>query len=1196
MAVEIPASAVSPGQTSYTTADGGVTLGSSSPFTQSSNYFGIEGGTNALAIDDADGLAPADEVLTIQLQPGFHATGLRLRWARGLISISGLAGDPEAGLGDYDAETGTWTYYQAWTSSSSVSYTFANRDATLGRSLSLTVLDPVVSNPQFSLVSISYENLNDEGSPVPIFIDGSNRQQVMESFGASGYWSFDPTESWPEELKERMAEYLFSEAGGIGLSSFRFDFGGGDLDENGNRITGLQTSEPGSWRFPEALKTSAEGDYDWSRRMGQQWFLRRAHEYGIRQLTLGSNSPPAWATKNGRTFCDESVVAIGNTNLDPAMRDEYAAYLCDVIEHFRDQDGIVFSEVSPLNEPEYLWDNGSQEGCRYFDLVEIRELVNALHSEMSGRDLVDGTRILLGDHASIRSVNNRNYLSELYGHPDTAGKLAPVVGYHSYFTDLDPDLDSSLRDDLRSDAAELGMATMMTEFCPLRQYGNGRDLSIEPAWYVFKVIHRDLTRANNTAWSWWRALSPADYKDGLLYTDFRAVGSPDPEVFDSKLLWMLGNFSRFIRPGATRLGVQAPDELSGLMVSAWLGPDEREVVVVAGNASTEPQEIRLSPSLSGAAGDVLEWQPWLTDAGHSLERGAAFTEVYEMPPRSFVTFVGRRTTSPFRLHAVVTADDAYYDPSVTPQVSLSARATWEDGVVTLRSMETGGALSLGEQSEWVLRPVEREPLGMITESRYEVCAATSGRRLGLGGDESMLQRPLALVDEAIAWDLERDLQGRLRLRHVSSQRVLGLSPAGEWVGVIDGGEARERVNLEAVPVAAEFEWADGFGDGPVIHDDPVVPRWYQVRARFEGSVATGRLLVRPGESASVIAGVPDQVEVLKGQSVSLSADRREGGGTVRFRINAAHADVTLLDDGGDGPELPVLSEAPKGGDDELWEWIDPLTGESRVTLENGDQGRLRNVQSGRFLWPQGGSSGADAPVVQAPLLESGPATLWEISEVESGRWRIQHVVSGHVLSISGTTGLPVTWPDGPELNLRFYLDVADARPSQRWWSGGFGSARTIDVTPQQSGRISVHETTAGLLTTASVDVRVLQRYSDWAEQWFVDPELADTGSSADFDGDGLSNEFEYIHGLNPRDGVIETRPVTVDDIGAGQVEVVFLRNPDAAGQWQLETSPDCNEWRVMDTAEYEERDRSFRVVANRDGRGFYRLRFIEVDS
>ena len=92
----------------------------------------------------------------------------------------------------------------------------------------------------------------------------------------------------------------------------------------------------------------------------------------------------------------------------------------------------------------------------------------------------------------------------------------------------------------------------MSEYCILENneliYGGGKDLGMDAAIYMAKVIHADLTIANASAWHWWLAISKYNYKDGLIYVENRPEGGYE----DSKSLWVLGNYSRFIRPGAKK--------------------------------------------------------------------------------------------------------------------------------------------------------------------------------------------------------------------------------------------------------------------------------------------------------------------------------------------------------------------------------------------------------------------------------------------------------------------------------------------------------------------------------------------------------------------------------------------------------------------------------------------------------------------
>ena len=62
----------------------------------------------------------------------------------------------------------------------------------------------------------------------------------------------------------------------------------------------------------------------------------------------------------------------------------------------------------------------------------------------------------------------------------------------------------------------------------------------------------------------------------------------------NKLLWALGNYSRFIRPGYQRVALEGAEELASLCGSAYRSPDGKQLVLVFVNTGFEREEVRLS--------------------------------------------------------------------------------------------------------------------------------------------------------------------------------------------------------------------------------------------------------------------------------------------------------------------------------------------------------------------------------------------------------------------------------------------------------------------------------------------------------------------------------------------------------------------------------------------------------------------------
>jgi len=187
----------------------------------------------------------------------------------------------------------------------------------------------------------------------------------------------------------------------------------------------------------------------------------------------------------------------------------------------------------------------------------------------------------------------------------------------------------------------------MTEYAildgPLGQGGHGRDLSINTALDVARVIHYDLTTLHASAWQWWTAVSPEDYKDGLIYTDF--MNNPASQnIIESKLLWTFGNFSKYIRPGSVRIKLSGANDKYGLLGSAYINDEKEKVIIVFVNMSNSEKTVLVDLSGLDSNKKILSYRPYITSdiVGDDLKEYDLFSSdsVFNIPSRSVVTFVG----------------------------------------------------------------------------------------------------------------------------------------------------------------------------------------------------------------------------------------------------------------------------------------------------------------------------------------------------------------------------------------------------------------------------------------------------------------------------------------------------------------------------------------------------------------------------
>ena len=488
-----------------------------------------------------------------------------------------------------------------------------------------------------------------------ITVDISRTGQTISGFGASDCWSAQYVGNWPIDIRNKIADLLFdthldeeNNPVGIGLSIWRMNLGAGS-SRQGNIYD--------HWRQADNFYNNNFTGYDWGRCVGQRNFIQMARARGVEHFIAFCNSPPISMTKNGNAFCDPGV---GDTNLASDKRDEFAVYLSDVIEHFEDYEDITFQAVSPVNEPEWDWNENSshpgyswQEGCRYSN-KEIMELVKVISSEFINRGLDTKIEICESGEIVYQYQNGSfegNHISQFF---DTLSSnyigdtLSGEICGHSYWSDSPLSGLVYKRQILSAELDKYNLEYNMTEYCILGDYGSGRDLGIDPALHIARTIHYDLTVANVKSWQWWTAISPYDYKDGLVYCDKNDNGG---NYYESKMLWAMGNFSRFIRPGMKRIEIQRSDNASptytqeDLMISGFYHSQAGSVVSVFVNRAYEDRLVKIDYRNLPSGKEINCIIPYVTSENDNLRayRRLEPGDVIAIPSRAIVTLVGINT-------------------------------------------------------------------------------------------------------------------------------------------------------------------------------------------------------------------------------------------------------------------------------------------------------------------------------------------------------------------------------------------------------------------------------------------------------------------------------------------------------------------------------------------------------------------------
>ncbi len=441
-------------------------------------------------------------------------------------------------------------------------------------------------------------------------IETSSPQQTIECFGASDGWSMFRLGLWPKDQREQIADWLFStetdrngKPKGIGLSVWRFNLGAGSAEQGDS-----SQINPGT-RTECFLR--ADGTYDWNKQEGQRIFMKMAKQRGVNHFLAFLCSPPVYFTQNGLAT---NTGRGASYNLRPECYDDMARYISTSIRGIYQHDSIKIDYLSPVNEPDGHWDwlGPKQEGSPAYN-HEIARLVKSISRQFVNDGVT--TNILVDESSDYRCLmgiymtdwQRGNTIRTFFCKDSTDTYLGntpyvkPVIAAHSYWTNTPLSSLHDVRCALRDSLKRYNVGFWQTELCIMGNDeeiggGGGYDFTMKTALYVARIIHHDLVMANARSWQWWRAAGE-DYKDGLIRI-FSNDNMKTGYARSSKLMWALGNYSRFVRPGAVRYDISALDkdgkriregetDPKGLMCSAYKNMDGKWVIVAINYAQSK---------------------------------------------------------------------------------------------------------------------------------------------------------------------------------------------------------------------------------------------------------------------------------------------------------------------------------------------------------------------------------------------------------------------------------------------------------------------------------------------------------------------------------------------------------------------------------------------------------------------------------
>jgi glucuronoarabinoxylan endo-1,4-beta-xylanase len=378
-------------------------------------------------------------------------------------------------------------------------------------------------------------------------------------------------------------------------------FGAATAFQNGNPMTGTEanllfSTTSGAGLSLIRCKIESNGTYPYVSNM-QMAIARGARAW------CSPWSPPASMKNNGSIDNGGSLLA--------GSYQAWADYLTNYISTLQNTYNVPIYALSVQNEPNYT---ATYESCIWTGQNFHDFILNNLGPDLASHGLT--TKIMMPEEAQWVFDLASTTLND-----SSAAAYVSIVAAHNY---------SYASASAYPLGQGLGKELWETEVSNFGAF----DASMSDALYWGQQINDWMVIANANAWHYWWALASDGSNQGLINNS----GGSDVVA---KRLWVMGNYSRFVRPGWVRIGATATP-ISGVSVSAYKDTSTGNfaIVVINRNAASET----LSFTLSGFTANTIT--PWETSASLNLAQqpsisvgGSAFTVT--LPASSVTTLVGK---------------------------------------------------------------------------------------------------------------------------------------------------------------------------------------------------------------------------------------------------------------------------------------------------------------------------------------------------------------------------------------------------------------------------------------------------------------------------------------------------------------------------------------------------------------------------
>jgi len=424
---------------------------------------------------------------------------------------------------------------------------------------------------------------------VSVTVNYNSPKQTVEGFGASITWVANDFEQFSAAKQTQILDLLYNTTqAGAGLSWIRV----------GTFLCDFNPS-PGVYNWNH-----------WGIQTEMRWIQRVYTAYGIDRYMASTWTPPAWMKDNGSCTNGGHVLAQYYPDL--------AALKVLWLQNARTQLGIEPRVESVQNEPNQ---RATYESCEWTTSELISFVTNHFQPALASSGLT--TQLMVPEPGYYSSFDN-NWGTPLLSNANMRSAVS-IIATHGY----------GRTDDLSTpcnSCTQYNKPIWQTEDSNLDGKYSG---TIDEGMTWSTEIYKAMSAGRFSAWFYWWALTTQNDNQGLINA------SPSTDSFQvPKRLYVIGQFSRFIRPGAVVLTSTSSD--STVQVTA-VRPTTGNVAVVIANTGRSSQTVTVN--LSGLTSPPATLTPYRTSATENQAQLSPVTVssgsfTITVPAKSVVTVVG----------------------------------------------------------------------------------------------------------------------------------------------------------------------------------------------------------------------------------------------------------------------------------------------------------------------------------------------------------------------------------------------------------------------------------------------------------------------------------------------------------------------------------------------------------------------------